>query len=638
MCGICGFVVPGPTAESAQSLEAMNKALTHRGPDASGQVALDGVGLASSRLAIIDLESGDQPICVADQGVAIVLNGEIYNYRELRCQLESKGHRFQTRSDTEVIAVGYLEYGVGIVERLRGMFSFAIHDRRNETVILARDRFGEKPLFYWNGPNGLVFSSELRSLLEWPEVPRRMDREALAYFLRFGYSPWPSSLFDGVNELPPGSVMTYRDGVPKIEEYYRPFYKPDPALADLHAATEAVGAALETAVRRQMVSDVPIGAFLSGGIDSGAVVSTLQRLSDRPVQTFTVRFADDDYDESVVARTVAERLGTDHHEISVGDAEFSSDDLYRIVDHMGQPFVDSSAIPSYLISRAVRPHVKVCLTGDGGDEMFAGYPIFRWAATVDRIAGVPAPLRNGARIVAGAARRMPGLGSSGVVRQAHRALTAAGGRSENRLSAIGSIFLPEELESLVVDPEVRSVSTGSLQLANDLPAEAESWPALRRRMYLLTRQQLPQDMLTKIDRMSMAASLELRAPLLDADLTDLAMTLPENVLISGKVQKLALREAVRPYLPDIVFNQSKSGFSIPLHRFRNEAFREAAHDLLDVPTGPLAVLDPKQVAAVVERGLTRSEDRADITVYRATHQLWALMQLASWSKRFNVTV
>ena len=616
----------------------MNLALTHRGPDSSGQVSRDGVGLASSRLAIIDLETGDQPISVAEDSVSIVLNGEIYNYRELRKELESGGHKFRTQSDTEVIAVGYLVHGTKIVERLRGMFAFALHDRRDQSVVLARDRFGEKPLFYSHGPDGLVFSSELRSLLEWPGTPRKLDHKALGYYLRFGYAPWPLTLFKDVQELPPGSVMTYRDGKTNITEYYRPSYESDPALGDLRVAVEAVGEALETAVRRQTVSDVPIGAFLSGGIDSGAVVSTLQRMSDKPVQTFTVRFNDDAYDESAVARTVAEHLGTDHHEILIGDAEFTPEDLHRIVDHMGQPFFDSSAIPSYLISRAVRPYVKVCMTGDGGDEMFAGYPIFRWAAIVDRVARIPGPLREGGRFAAAVAGRLPGLGGSGLIRQAHRVLTAAGRDPADRLSAIGSIFLPDELRGLISEPGVRSVATGFLPLVNDLPDEAEAWSPLQRRMYTLTRQQLPQDMLTKIDRMSMASSLELRAPMLDADLADLAMKLPENVLISGNVQKLALREAVRPYLPDVVFNQPKTGFSIPLHKFRNEAFREAAHDLLDHPTGPLSLLNPNAVAKVVETGLTRSEDRADITVYRATHQLWALMQLASWSRRFNVTI
>jgi asparagine synthase (glutamine-hydrolysing) len=256
-----------------------------------------------------------------------------------------------------VIAVGYLQYGAKIVDRLRGMFSFAIHDRRDNILILARDRFGEKPLFYWHGPNGLVFSSELKSLLEWPGTPRKLNHEAFGYYLRFGYAPWPLTMFQDIREVPPGSVLTLRDNVANITEYYRPSYAPDPALGDLDVAVEAVGEALETAVRRQTVSDVPIGAFLSGGIDSGAVVATLQRLSDTPVQTFTVRFEDSAYDESAVARTVAEHLGTDHHEISIGDAEFTPEDLHRIVDHMGQPFFDSSAIPSYFIGRAVRPYV-----------------------------------------------------------------------------------------------------------------------------------------------------------------------------------------------------------------------------------------------------------------------------------------
>jgi asparagine synthase (glutamine-hydrolysing) len=616
----------------------MNAALVHRGPDHAGQKVECGVGLASSRLAIIDLATGDQPITIGDGAVCVVLNGEIYNYRELRDGLKGKGHSFATRSDTEVLAVGYLEYGIEVLHRLKGMFAFAIHDRRSGSLYLARDRFGEKPLVYWHDQIQLVFSSEITSLTHHNRVPRKLNREGLGHYLRYGYVPWPGTLFDGITEVPPGAYLQWKDGTVRVVEYYRPNYEPDPALADLGVATEAVRTALEEAVRRQMVSDVPLGAFLSGGIDSGGVVAMMRRVSDQPVHTFTVKFPDIAYDEADIARKVSDHLGTEHHEIDAGEVAFAQEDLQRIVRHVGQPFVDSSAIPTHIISKAVRPHVKVCLTGDGGDEMFAGYPIFRLAPAVDRIARIPAPIRTAMGLGSALlARVVPGEKGS-LFRRTNRAIEFARCSVEERLSSMVSIFTSSELSSLVDDPELRSMAMDEGSPFLDLPCEAASWSELRRRMYILTRQQLPQDMLVKTDRMSMANSLELRAPLLDPDLAALSMRLPDAHLVSGRIQKLVLREAIRPYLPEEVFSQPKSGFRIPLHCFQNDEYVEMARALLSNPTPTLRLLNQDAVSSVVTRALERSSDRADISIDRANHQLWSLMMLAEWDRQFKVAV
>ena len=638
MCGISGACLTAPLPDLERRVARMNALLAHRGPDSAGQFSRGGVTIAMRRLAIIDLVSGDQPVTSEDRNVAAVLNGEIYNFRELTEELEASGCRFRTKSDTEVLVHGYRTWGAQLCEKLKGMFAFAVFDVPANRVLIARDRFGEKPLFFHERDGGLVFASEIRALMEWPGIGRRLDHEAFGYFLRLGFAPSPLTLFADVRELPPGSMLVWEGGRVSQRRYYRPDYTPDPAPGGHAEAVEAVRAALDGAVRRQMVSDVPIGAFLSGGVDSSAVVAMLQRASARPVKTFTVRFEEASYDESPIAREVARHLGTEHTEITVANAGFQPDDLWRIVEHVGQPFPDSSAIPTYVISREVRRHVKVCLTGDGGDEMFAGYPVFQWAASVDRLGAIPAPLLRAARAVAAAAAPLPGLGSLPALRQAVRGLEAAAQPPGLRLATVMSLFLPGEIECVVGPGDVLDTATGRLELFSALPAEATGWSPLRKRMYTLLTQGLPQDMLVKTDRMSMACSLELRAPMLDPDLAALTMRLPDDELIDGGIQKRVLREAVRPFLPESVFSHPKRGFSIPLHKFQNEAYREAAYDLLSGSDGPMGLLAPGAAAACLKRGLTRKKDRADVSVYRASHQLWALMQVAAWSRRFHVTV
>jgi len=328
----------------------MQEALLHRGPDSGGDFFDGELGMAMRRLAIIDLETGNQPITNSSGNIIVVLNGEIYNYRQLTAELLEKGYVFKTKSDTEVIAHGFEEFGLELFPKLEGMFALAVYDRQRKILTLARDRFGEKPLYYNSRSDSLVFSSEIKSLLTWNDIPRKTNREALGYFLRLGYVPGTLTMFEGIQEVPVGSILQWSEGRLKLSSYYEPNYE---VLSDLDSDVEAISAvreALENAVRSQIVSDVPIGAFLSGGIDSSAIVAILQGLSSQPIKTFTVKFEDAKYDESVVARAVANHLGTDHTEIPVHNVGFKADDLWRIVDHVGGPFADSSAIPTYAIS------------------------------------------------------------------------------------------------------------------------------------------------------------------------------------------------------------------------------------------------------------------------------------------------
>ena len=618
----------------------MQQRLVHRGPDSGGRLDCDGASLAVRRLAIIDLRTGDQPISNEDGTVHVVQNGEVYNYRELARELERRGHAFSTHSDTEVIAHGYEEWGADVFARLKGMFAVAVYDQAGRSLHLARDRFGEKPLFYWRDAGRIVFSSELQSLLEHPEIPRQMNPDALGCYLRLGFVPAPATFFKDVMLLPPGCSMTWKDGECKVSEYWRPSYDPDPEPADWPATVEQVRAALVGAVRRQMVSDVEVGALLSGGIDSGAVVAIMQRLADRRVKTFTVRFPGAGYDESEVAREVARHIGTDHREIRLTNFGFEPDDLWRIVEHAGVPFPDSSAIPTYRISREVAKEVKVCITGDGGDEVFAGYGVFAWVPRIRWLAAVPRPVLAGASRILDVLASVPGLGNgrgAGRVRQIARFAARPAVQRAADLSGT-SFFSHDEASGLVEDPAATGLASAALHEYARLPEEAEAWTPLRRLMYVHLVHNLPQDMLTKTDRMGMAASVEMRSPMLDPDLATLAMRLPDRCLVQGLTLKHVLREAVRPMLPDQVLSRSKMGFSLPLHSYQNRAFFEMADELLSKRDGPLSLLKADAVRRIKERAVAQREDGGARSAQRPNHQLWALMLLAAWGERFGVSV
>lgn len=640
MCGICGIASLSPNDGLSSTVSVMNQALRHRGPDDSGQYSSDRCSIAMRRLAIIDLQGGHQPIANEDDTLHIVFNGEIYNYRELRDALESTGrHKFKTNSDTEVILHLYEEHKEATPGLLQGMFAFCIYNRSDHSLFLARDRFGEKPLFYSAANTAFAFSSELSSLLEWNAVRRSINLDALFFYLRLGIAPSPLTLFAHVQQLTPGCWLRWHDGSLQVRSYYEPVYEVDSSLQDEAAAKAAVRACILRAVKKQMISDVPLGAFLSGGIDSSTVVAAMQQQSSQPVKTFTVRFEHAAYDESAIAREVAQHLGTEHHEFVITNAGFQSEDLWRIIRHVGQPFYDSSAIPTYFISKHVRDHVTVCLSGDGGDEMFAGYDYFRWSLSVDHLAGrCPRPLL---KLASGAARGlalMPGLANLDALRKARRATHMASLTADERIWSLGALFELNEMQDLMVAPVAKRWSRARYEPLLHMIELATPAPRLRQLMNYRLRFRLPEDMLVKVDRMSMATSLEVRAPMLDPELAALAMRLPAELLIKNGTTKYILREAVREWLPDSVFSHPKMGFSIPLHMFQNEQYRQLCQGLILGGKGLMNQLfDGNKLRQVVEQGLTRKSNTAGSSVYRASHQVWALLQLAAWIHHFKVT-
>lgn len=616
-------------------------ALEHRGPDDGGHFQDSTCCIAMRRLSIIDLATGHQPIENEDNSLTIVFNGEIYNFAALRKDLgRTDRHRFKTLTDTEVILHLYEDHLSETPLLLHGMFAFCIYDHRNKTLFMARDRFGEKPLYYSIQAGTIAFSSEIDSLLTWPEIPRNIDYEALYYLLHVGYIPAPLTLFKDVKQLPAGHWLRWQSGAVTIAPFYSPDYVVDSTLQNEHAAVEMLRSILVGAVSEQMVADVSLGAFLSGGIDSSTIVAAMQRVSSKPVKTFTARFEYAPFDESHVARSVAEHLGTDHHEIMVTNSGFDSEDLWRIIQHFGQPFLDSSAIPTYFVTREIGKHVKVALSGDGGDEIFAGYNFFSDSLRVDRLALLPeALLRRGSRAI-DLLSRGPLLQKTSSIRKARRAAEIAGMPRNMRPGVMECIFDRVELFR-AASPSLQSRWANTSDSATrEILDSVKCASRLRQLMHYRTIYSLPEDMLAKVDRMSMASSLEVRCPLLSVEVTDFAMRLPDEMLIKNGVKKFILREVGRPWLPKAVYSHPKMGFSLPFHMFQNSNYDRLCKEYVtENKSAVIAELfDQNATREIVSRGTLGRFAKSTISVRRASHQLWALLQLGAWAQRYSVGV
>ena len=566
MCGISG-VVAGSERSAQDAVAHQLELLHHRGPDAAGTFGSP-AAIGQNRLAIIDVEGGDPPITDEDGAIGVALNGEIYNFRALRERLTRDGHRFRTRGDTEVIAhLAEDLVGARLARELDGMFAFAVWDERRKQLTLARDRLGKKPLYYWTDRDTLVFASEIKGVLAHSPVPRELEPAAFAPYLGFGYVPTPRTFFRGIRSVPPGHVLTFTPGeAPRLKRYWSP---PVAGLAgttqldvSLPEAAALVRGSLDAAVQRRLVADVPLGAFLSGGVDSSAVVALMAQATDRPVETFTIGFDDaDGYDERPYARLVADHHGTNHHEFVV--APDAVDLVERLVWHHDQPFGDSSAIPTFLLSELTRQHVTVALSGDGGDELFAGYERFAAALAAGRYERIPRPVRE--RL----ARALDALPSQGLSRHVRRA---------QRFTSFGASGLPDALRAWAsfIDAPTRNALLGAHRDwgAEDYAAiwrSSEGAHTLDRILDLNLRTYLLDDLLVKVDRTSMAHGLEVRSPFLDTELVELAMRLPPRVKLRGLSLKRVLKAAMADVLPREILRRPKRGFGVPLDRwFRDD--------------------------------------------------------------------
>ncbi|HMH52712.1 MAG TPA: asparagine synthase (glutamine-hydrolyzing) [Candidatus Acidoferrum sp.] len=624
MCGIAGYVGHG----SAETLAAMLPRLRHRGPDGEGVHVESGVGLGMTRLAIIDLEGGGQPMANEDESVWLVYNGEIYNFRELRAALEARGHTFRTRSDTEVLLRAYEAFGDDCVEHLRGMFAFALWDRRRRRLVLARDRLGKKPLYYRQRDGVLLFASEIKALLAHPSVGRDVDPATLHHYLAFGYSPGDRSMFAEVSSLPPAH-LAIADGEGLTTRAYWTLPAGEVSRADAVSAAEApalVRQALVEAVRLRLESDVPLGVFLSGGIDSSAIVASMRQVTGQRIATFTVGFgaADPSFDELPYARLVARRFETDHHEEVLEPRV--ADLLPALVHQFDEPFADSSALATWVVAQATARHVKVALSGIGGDEAFAGYPRYLGLSLSETYGRLPAFVRGLGRVaVRSVARESEGGADWGA--RARRFVAGAEAPLPDRYLGWTRFFGAADLERLAT-PALRARWTAAVD-ARQRAAFATGDPGDpvdgAFRVDLATY--VPDDLLTMADRVSMAHSLELRAPFCDHRLIELSLRIAPRVKLAGRRLKAVLKAAFADVLPRELLTRRKQGFMIPLARWLRTDLREAMEDLLAADrVRARGLLVPAVVDTLKREHLERRRSHAD--------RLWSLMMLEQWMRSY----
>ncbi len=636
MCGITGGIWSDPTKSlDERALRRMTDVLRHRGPDDEGfyqssfrlrppYESVPGVALGHRRLSIIDRVGGRQPMCNEDKSIWVVFNGEIYNYGALRQRLEGAGHLFRTDSDTETIVHLYEDEGAGCFAHLNGMFSIAIWDERQRRLLLARDRLGQKPLVYRKTPGQLLFASELKSLLEAPGVERALDLAAIDEYLTYQYIPHPNTIFRGVRKLPPGHYAVYHDDELEIAPYWQPEYQQETPRSRQDYAGR-VREILSDAVKIRLQSDVPLGAFLSGGIDSSIIVGLMQKHSPTPVKTFTIGFPVPEYDESAEARKIAAHLGVEHHVLEVRPDAVAL--LEKLVWHYDEPFADSSAVPTWCVSEFTREHVTVALTGDGGDELFAGYPRYRAVALggwIDRMGVIPdilaAPLWQS----------LPGVRQKSILRRFKRFSESIAAPPARRYLQWISIFNEQRRAALYSDAFLQ-------RLPDSDPFEflQGSWRKIAGRDEVTVASlgdlttYLTCDLMTKVDIASMAHSLECRQPFLDHRLVELAIGMPLKHKFRWGKGKRILKDAFADLLPADVWTRPKMGFGVPIdHWFRHE-LKDLAHDvLLDQQTKQRGLFRDDAVQLLLDQHMSGSFDHA--------YRLWSLLVLELWMRRWQV--
>jgi asparagine synthase (glutamine-hydrolysing) len=619
MCGIAGIAELSPTNNNESRVLRMCGTIVHRGPDGDGYFTAPGVALGMRRLAVIDVAGGNQPVFNEDRSVVTVFNGEIYNYRELRRELASAGHRFATQSDTEVIVHGYEEWGTGVLERLNGMFAIALFDRRTERLLLARDHAGIKPLYYaWDGRR-LVWGSEIKAILASGLVERSLDLEALGQFLAWEYVPGPATLLRAIRKLPPATwwQLDLRSGAVQQRRYWHLPEEREEATDE--EWIDRVDATLTAAVRRQMVSDVPLGAFLSGGVDSSLLVAAMKGAT-----TFSIGFDDPSYNELAHSRHAAAHLGVEHLTEVIRDDSLGL--FWSLLEMLDDPIADSSIFPTYFLSRLARRHVTVSLSGDGGDELFGGYETYVAAALERRYHMLPAPLRR--RVIEPlAARLRPRAEKKGTVNKVIRFAEGLRNPSTAGHARWRMYMSPDDARAVLTADAAAAMSRPLDEHVQCLYAEAQSRGRLDRELYTDFFSFLADDILPKVDRMSMAVSLETRVPYLDREMVELAFRIPERLKIRDGQTKWILKKVAERHLPRAVVYRRKEGFSAPLKHWIRTSHRALMDDLLND-------------GEIVRQGLFRVEEirrlkREHLAGERNhAHILWSLMLFQGWQRRW----
>ena len=633
MCGITGVFRYHPERRrearplEAERLARMTRVLTHRGPDDEGSHLEAHVALAMRRLAIIDPAGGQQPLYNEGRDIVVVCNGEIYNARQLRGQLRARGHRFTSRSDCEVLVHLYEDHGEAMLDKLRGMFAFALWDARRGRLLLARDRVGIKPLYVADHDGMLVFGSELKSVAVSGLIPRRVNATALHHYLSLNYVPAPFTLLDGVTQLLPGEVLVCDAEGPKRRRYWDLSFSED--IASEAEWTRRIRDKLAESVASHLVSDVPFGAFLSGGIDSSAVVALMAGILDEPVQTLSIDFSEKSYSEASHARRVADRYSCDHHEF-VAPPQIV-DLLDELIWYADDPLADSSMLPVYLIARYAKEHVSMVLTGDGGDEVFAGYDTYNAYFIRELYRKIPRALRQG--IIRRVVDRLPvSLTKVSFDYKAKRFVSGAELDAEESHFWWRAIFSEPEKLALYSDAFRHRLGlpghlTPTANLYREVFAQSRSKDPLARMLYVDTRLYLPADMLVKVDRMTMANGLEARVPFLDHELVELAARAPSSLKLRGRRKKHLLKEAVSDLLPPSIIDRKKAGFNVPVNAWLAGELRDTAR----------AILDPEAIEA---SGFFRAEEVSRLLrehqEKKADHsyRIWGLLCFQLWHARF----
>lgn len=621
MCGICGF-----NWNDEALAEKMAAVMTHRGPDQFGVFSDDSVSLAHRRLSIIDLsEQGRQPMTNEDGTLHLAFNGEIYNFQELRERLEGKGHVFASRSDSEVILHAYEEYGMDVLQHLRGMFAIALWDAPRKRLLLARDRIGIKPLYYYNEGGKLVFGSEIKSLLEYVGIPRELNHQALYDYLGFEFVAAPDTMFRGIHKLPAGHALLMENGATSIVQYWDLSFSAVERPATYEEAVEKEQALLEEAVKSHLVSDVPLGVFLSGGLDSSALVAMMRRHITGPLRTFTIGYEDKSFSELDYAKIVADQFDTEHHVLMIDTLK--PDYVEEALWHLDEPMTDLSAVPLFLVCREAKKHITVCLSGEGGDESFAGYDRFK-ASRLDRYGRIlPSFIRNG--LIGGLVSRLPDRPQKkGAINMLKRFMEGA------RLPADGhhlrwQYFLNQEKEAALFSDAFRKrVPFDPFRRVRDYAEQCDATDIVNKEVYLDMRFMMTDSVLMKVDKMSMASSLEIRVPLLDHVFIEYMASLPGNWKLKGMRTKHVFRSALKGILPDSIVERGKQGYSLPVkHLLRNE-LKTYMIDLLNESPILRSTMNMDTVNRLIEEHVSMKHNH--------NHVLWGLINVALWQRRFKV--
>lgn len=623
MCGITGFInkVDSDKAPREALLDAMCRVIEYRGPDEQGMAVEGRAALGMRRLSIIDLKGGQQPIFSEDGAKLIVFNGEIYNYRELRKDLESRGRNFKTNSDTETILVAYEEFGTACVNRLRGMFAFAIWDKKNENLFIARDRVGKKPLFYGQTRAGnFVFGSELKTLLTHGEISREIDYAALDAYLTFGYVPEEFCIFKDAKKLLPGHFLVFKDGVVQTQQYWDFDYSGEAEAGSEDDYLDALREKIKEAVKVRLISEVPLGAFLSGGVDSSSIVGLMSQILDKPVKTFSIGFNEDSFNELKYARVAAKHFNTEHHEFTL------TPDFVQIIDdlvwHFDEPFSDSSALPTYMVSKMARDFVTVVLSGDGGDELFAGYTRY----VIDRerrgFEKLPSALRRS--VLQPVSKALP-HGARGKNYLYNASLDA----TDRYIDSVSQFNRPRRDNLYTRD--FRAKLNGNFgrgeKLFQELASSVSGREQVDRLLYLDSKTYLPGDILTKVDRMSMAASLEARVPLLDHELIEFVVRMPARLKLKGIETKYIFKKAMEGIVPNEILHREKQGFGVPIGEWINVQLKDRIYsDLTDRRTVERGYFDQTYIQTILDEHRRGRRDHS--------HAVWVLWMLELWHRRF----